>query len=71
MAATYGWDYPAHLSFGGRINVSVPIDMDVGGTWLRFTLGGKAAPKSLWDEGGDKTPMYSFFFRTGLGALVF
>ncbi|MBT3219356.1 MAG: hypothetical protein HN348_09720, partial [Proteobacteria bacterium] len=70
ILATYGWDHPAHMSVGGRFIVGVPIDRDVGGTWMRFTLGGKAAPKSMWENRGfPHQPMYTIFFRMGLGAL--
>jgi len=65
-ALTYGWYGPAHLGFGGRVTLGVPIDQR--GTWFRVTVGGVNSPKSMWDTGSNKTPFSMLFMRFGFGA---
>jgi hypothetical protein len=66
IAATYGWDFPAHMAFGGRITFGALVDQ---GTWFRLTLGANTSPKSQWDEGDQRTPLSTVFLRFGLGTL--
>jgi hypothetical protein len=64
LAATAGWNGPAHIGVGGRVTFGLPTD---GAGWARLTLGANTAARSMWDEGDDKTPMQVFFARFGFG----
>ncbi len=69
IAASYGWNAPAHLAPGGRIVLGIPAGKKPD-SYIRVSLGGSASPKSMWDEGETKTPLYTMFLRVGLGGLL-
>ena len=68
LAGTYGWTFPAHMGFGGRIALGIPVDKQ--GTWFRLSLGGSgsAKPMQKWVDAGFDDPMYTLFMRFGLAA---
>lgn len=69
LAGTYGWNFPGHLAFGGRMAFGVPIDENK--TWFRIAIGGDAAPQSMWDGAEfEDIPMYRMYLRVGLAGGV-
>ncbi len=76
IAGTYGWNYPAHMAFGGRVAFGIPID---DGTWFRISVGGKTSPNvsQNWREWFDQNkpvgsndleaPLVTLFGRVGFG----
>jgi hypothetical protein len=68
LAGTYGYNYPAHQPFGGRVALGIPIDDK--GTWFRLALGGDAAPRSRWEGELRDVAMYSMYLRFGLAARL-
>lgn len=69
LLATVQWNMPAHLGYGGRLAVGIPID-DSGRSWFRIAVGGSYGPDTLWDLGGDPQPMVTGFLRLGLMGRV-
>jgi hypothetical protein len=61
----FTWLAPAHLAYGGRLSVGIPLKNEH--TWVRLTAGGYYGPTALagWP---DDTPALSAFFRVGFGA---
>jgi hypothetical protein len=68
IAGTLGWNYPAHMPFGGRVAFGIPIDDR--GTWFRLVLGGDAAPRSMWEGDYADVSMYTAYLRFGLAARL-
>lgn len=68
LAATLGWNYPAHLPFGGRAAFGIPIDDR--GTWFRLVVGGDAAARSMWEDEYADASMYTLYLRFGLAARL-
>lgn len=68
LAGTVGWNYPAHLAFGGRAALGIPIDDK--GTWFRIAVGGDGAPNSMWEGELRDIPMYTMYLRFGLAARI-
>lgn len=68
LAGTYGWNFPGHLAFGGRVAFGIPIDENK--TWFRLVLGGDAAPTSMWEDELRDIPMYRMYLRFGLAGGV-
>ncbi len=77
LAGTYGWNYPAHMTVGGRLIFGIPVD---DGTWFRINVGMKQAAKAMdnckgedgcisWDDWLDGAPSEHFeaFARLGFG----
>lgn len=69
LLGTVQWNMPAHLGYGGRLAVGIPID-DSGRSWFRIAVGGSYGPDTLWDLGGDAQPMVTGFLRLGLMGRV-
>jgi hypothetical protein len=67
ILATYGWEHPAHLAYGGRVSLGIPLQGEEG-RWLRFTVGGASSPKPM-KKGFEQVPMHTLFFRMGLAGL--
>lgn len=65
---TIAWNAPAHVGYGGRLILGVPIDDRR--NWLRIVAGGSAAPRTVWKLDGDPIPMYTVFARIGFGAAL-
>ncbi|HCH66800.1 MAG TPA: hypothetical protein DFR83_28615, partial [Deltaproteobacteria bacterium] len=68
LAGTYGWNFPGHLAFGGRVAFGIPIDENK--TWFRLVIGGDAAPTSMWDGDLKDISMYRMYLRFGLAGGV-
>jgi hypothetical protein len=62
------WQGPAHLGYGGRILIGVPIDDRH--TWFRIGLGATYGPNSLWKLDADPVSMLTGFVRVGVGARL-
>jgi hypothetical protein len=67
ISGHYSWLHPAHHAVGGRITLGVPFEPE-GGTWVRLTIGGSGFPKSMWDEGSDRTSIVLLYARSGIAA---
>jgi len=67
LAGTYGWDGPAHMTFGGRASLGLPMKRT--GRWVRMTLGGRGGATSRWDVDDEQKGLYVVFARFGFGAL--
>lgn len=65
IVGTYGFYSPAHLAPGARLLFGLPVGKE-DGTWLRITLGGATAPKSMWDAGNEATPLSALWLRVGV-----
>lgn len=61
----FTWLAPAHLAYGGRLSVGIPLKNEH--TWVRLSAGGYYGPTALagWP---DDTPAVSAFLRVGFGA---
>ncbi|MEZ4318066.1 MAG: hypothetical protein R3F61_11200 [Myxococcota bacterium] len=67
VEAHYSYLHPAFHAVGGRISFGVPFEPE-GGTWVRLTVGGSGFPKSMWDEGSERTSVVEMYVRSGIGA---
>lgn len=68
VAADVAWMGPAHLGFGGRVAVGVPIDGKH--NWFRVIAGTTYGPRTLWKLPEDPVPELSAWLRIGLGARL-
>ncbi len=62
------WVGPAHLAYGGRIAVGVPIDAKK--NWFRVVVGGSYGPSTLWKLPEDPVSMTSAWLRVGVGSRL-
>jgi hypothetical protein len=62
------WVGPAHLAYGGRIAVGVPIDAKK--NWFRVVVGGSYGPSTLWKLPEDPVSMTSAWLRFGVGSRL-
>jgi len=67
ISAYYSWHHPAHNAVGGRISLGFPMEPE-GGTWVRLSVGGSGSPKSMWDEGSQRTSLVLMYVRSGIAA---
>ncbi|HMV69941.1 MAG TPA: hypothetical protein PKA64_24085, partial [Myxococcota bacterium] len=68
IAADVMWSGPAHMVYGGRIAVGVPLDARH--NWLRIVAGGGYGPQTLWKLPDDPIREIVGFLRVGLGARL-
>lgn len=66
LQADVAWLGPAHLTYGGRLAIGVPIDAKK--NWFRVVLGGSYGPSSLWKLPDEPVSVTSAWLRVGVGA---
>jgi hypothetical protein len=62
------WNGPAHLGFGGRLAVGIPIDARR--NWFRISAGATYGPSTLWNLPEDPVPLITGWLRLGLAARL-
>ena len=62
------WNSPAHLGYGGRITLGIPIDSRR--NWVRLSAGATYSPSTLWKLPDDPLSLLTGWFRIGLGARL-
>ena len=67
LSGGVSWLGPAHLGYGGRLAIGVPIDEKH--NWFRIVAGGYYSPSSLWDPSQGQA-MISGFVRIGFGSRL-
>jgi len=67
ILATVGWNSPAHILYGGRVLLGIPVG---DAEWFRVSAGAATGPNSLWDTGDERIPLTQFFVRIGFGKGV-
>lgn len=62
------WNSPAHLGYGGRLTLGVPLDSRR--NWLRLSAGATYSPSTLWKLPDDPLSLLTGWFRIGMGARL-